>query len=357
MTDTVPPARTQPARRPASRPWPPRRSPRRPPAHRSPRAAPRPSDPRPASAPDSTARSRRPATGSTASTRAAPSASAERTAHSPTAPRPEDGHRAPGGISARWAPAQPVERLSVSSRAASSSIPSGIGSIWKSAAGTATAVACPAGSIPEPKTWGPPTHRTGSPVAQPAQRPQPATEAVSTRSPGRNRRTSGPTSSTVPRNSWPTGIAIAEIEVAVVEVQVRPADGRGVDRHDRAVGSGRHRSGASATPTRPGPSIITCRTVPLRRRGRSTDRGRLATVAHRATGRRHRPGRRRRGHDMRNPHAGEPFDTPDEEIAEALARRVGPDPAALPRPHVGDPRSSGAGSGRPASSSTRSRAT
>ena len=45
------------------------------------------------------------------------------------------------GTSARSAPIQPVPRLSVSSRADSSSIPSGMPRSWKSADGTATAVA------------------------------------------------------------------------------------------------------------------------------------------------------------------------------------------------------------------------
>ncbi len=94
----------------------------------------------------------------------------------------------------------------MSSSAASSSIPSGMGRSWKSADGTATAEAWPPGSAPEPKTLGPSMQVTGSPVAHPSQYPQPATDAVSTRSPGRKRRTSGPTSATVPTNSWPTAI-------------------------------------------------------------------------------------------------------------------------------------------------------
>ncbi len=64
----------------------------------------------------------------------------------------------------------------------------------------------------------------------------------------------------------------AEVEVAVVEVQVRAADGGGVDRHH---GSARPRRGTAPVPppprTRPAPSITTCRTAPPRL-GRWTDR-------------------------------------------------------------------------------------
>ncbi len=61
-----------------------------------------------------------------------------RNAHMPTAPRPITATDPPSGMSARLAAAQPVARLSVSSRACSVLIPSGIFSSWKSAAGTAS---------------------------------------------------------------------------------------------------------------------------------------------------------------------------------------------------------------------------
>ena len=110
----------------------------------------------------------------------------------------------PGGVSARLAPIQPVFRLSVSNRAASSPTLSGMASIWKSAKGTATWVAWPAPRVPDPNTWGPNTQVTGSPEAQPSQLPHPATDAVNTRSPMANLFTVRPTSTTVPMNSWPT---------------------------------------------------------------------------------------------------------------------------------------------------------
>src|ERR1700722_18645033 len=72
-------------------------------------------------------------------------------------------------------------------------------------------------------------------------------------------------------------------------------------------------SGVSTSLTWPGPSMTTWRTEPPYS---SVDTiSMLCTVTHQAGG---PPPRRERAHDMRNPHAGEPFDTSDEDIAAAL---------------------------------------
>ena len=154
-------------------------------------------------APAACARSRRVCTGSTAYTVAAPRVSALRSAHMPTAPRPTIATDPPNGISARFAAAQPVARLSVSSSACSVLIPSGNASSWKSAAGTASSSDCAPPSTPEPKICGPCTQRIGSRVAQPAHRPQPATEDTSTRSPTLKPTTWEPVSTIVPIASCP----------------------------------------------------------------------------------------------------------------------------------------------------------
>ena len=43
---------------------------------------------------------------------------------------------------------------------------------------------------------------------------------------------------------------------------------------------------------------------------------------------------RAEGTEMRNPHAGEPFTTSDDEIADGAARREHPDADAVARAHV-----------------------
>ena len=203
-------------------------------------------------APDSAARALRPATGSTASTRPAPRAMAERTAQSPTAPRPSTTTVPPGGVSARLAPIQPVFRLSVSNRPASSPTPSGMASIWKSAKGTAT------GGLAG-------TERPGSEHLGAVHAGHRVTggAAVTAAATGHRRR-QHPVADGEPLHRpahldhradelVAHGQPVAHRDVAVVEVEVRTADGAGLDGHHRPVGPGwdgvRHLH--DAHPTRP----------------------------------------------------------------------------------------------------------
>ena len=91
------------------------------------------------------------------------------------------------------------------STACSTVMPSGILTTDASAAGTATASAWPPCSSSEvPNTLVPAlVHTTTSPARHAAQTPQPITPDTSTRSPLATVVTAGPTSSTVPTNSWP----------------------------------------------------------------------------------------------------------------------------------------------------------
>ena len=100
----------------------------------------------------------------------------------------------------------------------------------------------PPPSSPEPNTFGPCTQVTGSPVAQPAHRPQPATEATSTRSPTATRRTSGTDLDHGADHLVPDGDR-EQRQVAVVEVQVRSADRGGVTWMTAPSGPGKLRVG------------------------------------------------------------------------------------------------------------------
>ena len=157
------------------------------------------------SAPMRSACSRRWATGSTASTRAGEYSSADRRAQIPTGPRPMTATVEPGAMSARRAPMKPVGRMSVSRTACSSPMDSGITRTDVSAAGTATSSAWPPASSKDvPNTFEPAfRQRMGQPARHSPHAPHPTTPLTSTRSPSATVRTSAPTSTTVPMNSWP----------------------------------------------------------------------------------------------------------------------------------------------------------
>jgi len=154
-----------------------------------------------ASAPSSLARFSAETATSVATTRA-PSAAPIITADSPTPPQPCTASQSP----ARTRPCAVTARKAVANRqprqaAATKSTASGSAIRFASAAWTATSSAKDPG--PVNPGWVCRGHTWASPARQYSQRPQPHTKGTVTRSPARQRVTSGPVCATTPASSCP----------------------------------------------------------------------------------------------------------------------------------------------------------
>ncbi len=191
-------------------------------------------------APSSRARSSAAADTSTATTRA-PSAAPIITADSPTPPQPCTASQSPAWIR----PCAVTARKAVANRqprhaAATKSTASGSPTRFVSAARTATSSANEPG--PVKPGWVCRGHTCASPARQYSHWPHPHTKGTVTRSPARQRVTSGPACATDPGQLVPADVRQVHRIVPLPGVPVRPAHAARPDRDDHPVrGAGRVR--------------------------------------------------------------------------------------------------------------------
>ena len=204
----------------------------------------------------------------------APSRLAAITPHRPTAPSPTTATDVPGATlaaTAAWWPV-PITSDSVSSEGMSaSSSPTGSTTSVPSACGTRTASPWPPSTSSKPHR--PPCrHALCSPSRQKTQVPSDHRNGETTRSPGLIVRTSVPTSSTTPMNSWPIRRPVSVGSIGLYGQRSLPQIAARVTRTSASVGSIRWASGTFSTRTSPAPYMSVARTAVTSGSGRSSAR-------------------------------------------------------------------------------------